>query len=159
MKPEVRSVDAQRLMEDLLQTLEHTQPVPLVISGNSMDPFLVHGRDTVFLSKLTGPVKRGDMVLYRRANGQYVLHRVYRVEQDTLQLIGDGQVRIEPGIRHDQLLAGVSAVRRKGKLLEPGNPVWAFYEKIWIRLIRCRPRLIGLCRRLRPGMELEEHRK
>lgn len=158
MKPEVRRIDPDRLMEDLLQTLEHTQPVPLVISGSSMDPFLVHGRDTVFLTKLTRPVKRGDMLLYRRANGQYILHRVYRAGEDTLQLIGDGQVHIEPGIRHSRVLAVVSAVRRKGRLLEPGHPTWVFYEKIWIRLIRCRPRLLGLYRRLRPGTESGEHR-
>lgn len=151
MKPEVRRVDPQVLMEDLLQTLEYTQAVPLVISGDSMYPFLVHGRDTVYLSKLTGPVKRGDMVLYRRNGGQYILHRVYRAGEQTLELIGDGQVGIEPGIGYSQLLAGVSAVRRKGRLLRPGHPVWFFYGKIWIRVIRCRPRLLGLYRRLHPG--------
>lgn len=150
MEPEVRKVDPQALMEDLLQTLEHTEAVPLVISGNSMYPFLVHGRDTVYLSKLTGPVKRGDMVLYRRNSGQYILHRVYRAGE-TLELIGDGQVGIEPGIGYSQLLAGVSAVRRKGRLLRPGHPVWFFYGKIWIRVIRGRPRLLGLYRRLHPG--------
>lgn len=150
MKGEIRAVAAEVLMEDLLQTLEYTDPVPLVISGSSMDPFLVHGRDTVFLSKLTRPPRRGDILLYRRANGRYILHRVFRAGK-TLQLIGDGQVGIEPGIRPEQVLAVVSAVRRKGKLLKPGHPVWAFYEKIWIRLIRIRPRLLGLYRRLRPG--------
>lgn len=156
MKPEVRSVDADLLVEDLLQTLTHTEPVPLVISGSSMAPFLVHGRDTVFLSKLTRRAKRGDMVLYRRAGGQYILHRVYRAEEKTLQLIGDGQVSIEPGIWHSQVLAVVTAVRRKDKLLKPGHPVWAFYEKIWIRLIRCRPHLLGLYRRMRSRAEHRE---
>lgn len=155
MKPEVRSMAAEELMADLLQTLEVTDPVPLVISGSSMDPFLVHGRDTVFLSKLTRPIKRGDMVLYRRAGGQYILHRVYRAGE-RLQLIGDGQVGIEPGIRPEQVLALVSAVRRNGKLLKPGHPTWVFYEKIWIRLIRSRPRLMGLYRRLRPRKDTME---
>ncbi len=147
MKPEIRSVEGEQLMADLLQTLEHTDPVPLVISGSSMDPFLVHGRDTVFLSKLSRPVKRGDMILYRHSGGQYILHRVYRAGE-CLELIGDGQLSIEPGIRQEQVLAWVSAVRRNGKLLQPGHPVWAFYEKIWIRLIRGRRHLIGLIRRL-----------
>lgn len=155
MKPEVRALAAEVLMEDLLKTLEVTDPVPLVISGSSMDPFLVHGRDTVFLSKLTRQPRRGDMLLYRRKNGQYVLHRVARAGQ-TLTLIGDGQVGLEPGIQAEQVLAVVSAVRRKGKLLKPGHPIWAFYEKIWIRLIRIRPRLLGLFRRLRPGRDTLE---
>lgn len=151
MDPKVRSMDAQILMEDLLQILEDTEAVPLLISGNSMAPFLVHSRDTVYLTKLTGPVKRGHMVLYRRTGGQYVLHRVFRAGADTLDMIGDGQVGVEPGIRYSQLLAAVSAVRRKGRLLKPGHPLWFFYEKIWIRVIRGRPRLLGLYRRLHPA--------
>ena len=156
MKADVRSVAADVYMEDLLQTLDYTESVPLVISGSSMDPFLVHGRDTVFLTKLKRPAKKGDMLLYRRMGGQYILHRVYKVQEDSLQTIGDGQLSIEPGIRPEQVLATVSAVRRKGKLLKPGHPTWVFYEKIWLRLIRIRPRLLRLYRRLRPGTEPAE---
>lgn len=143
MKHNIRSVSPEELMEDLLDLLEQTESVPLVISGNSMDPFLVHGRDTVYLSKVDRPVKRGDMILYRRISGQYILHRVYEVKEDTLILIGDGQVQLEPGIRREQVLALVSAVRRKDKLLEPGSFLWDFYEKVWIRVIRLRPRIFG----------------
>lgn len=151
MKADVRSVAAEEYMEDLLQTLEYTESVPLVISGSSMDPFLVHGRDTVFLTKLKRPVKKGDMLLYRRVGGRYVLHRVVKVQGQQLVLIGDGQLSIEPGIRTEQVLATVSAVRRKGKLLKPGHPTWVFYEKIWVRLIRIRPRLLRWYRRMRPA--------
>lgn len=142
MKHKVRSLAPEELMEDLLALLEQTEPVPLVISGSSMEPFLTHGRDTVFLSRIRQPLKRGDMVLYRRASGQYILHRVYAVNHDTLTMIGDGQVGLEPGIRREQALAVVSAVRRKGKLLEPGSFLWDFYEKAWIRTIRLRPYLL-----------------
>lgn len=142
MKHKVRSLAPEELMEDLLALLEQTEPVPLVISGSSMEPFLTHGRDTVFLSRIKTPLKQGDMVLYRRASGQYILHRVYAVNHDTLTMIGDGQVGLEPGIRREQALAVVSAVRRKGKLLEPGSFLWDFYEKAWIRTIRLRPYLL-----------------
>ena len=159
MEPEVRSVRAELYMDDLLQTLEVTEQVPLVISGSSMDPFLVHGRDTVFLTKWQPPAKRGQMLLYRRSNGQYVLHRVYKAGERELQLIGDGQLTVEPGIRPEQVLAIVSAVRRKGKLVKPSHPVWLFYEKIWIRLIRGRGRLLRLYRRLQSGAASMEHKK
>ncbi len=142
MEHKVRCVPAEALMEDLLELLEQTEPVPLVISGSSMSPFLVHGRDTVFLVKVKRPLKRGDMILYRRRSGQYILHRIYKAEQDTLTLIGDGQGGLEPGICREQVLALVSAVRRKGKLLKPGNFLWDFYEKVWIRMLRIRPRLL-----------------
>lgn len=147
MEHKVRSIAPEELMDDLLALLEQTEPVPLVISGNSMAPFLIHGRDTVFLSRIKAPLKRGDMVLYRRASGQYVLHRVYSAEGDTLTMVGDGQAGLEPGIPMEQTLALVSAVRRKGKLLEPGSFLWDFYEKTWIRMIRLRPYILRYLRK------------
>ena len=147
MEHNIRSVSPQELIEDLLALLEQTEPVPLVISGNSMAPFLIHGRDTVFLANVKAPLKRGDMVLYRRLGGQYILHRICQVREDSFCMVGDGQCQIEPGIRKEQILATVCAVRRNGKLLEPGSLVWAFYEKVWIRIIRLRPRLLRLMKK------------
>ena len=54
-------------------------------------------------------------------------------------MVGDAQTRLEPGIRQDQVLAVVTAVRRKGKLLQKGNFWWDFFEKVWIRMVPLRP--------------------
>ena len=59
------------------------------------------------------------MILYRRDNGAYILHRIYRVTPDDYWL--------------------VTAVRRKEKLLQPGSFWWDFFEKVWIRMIPLRP--------------------
>ena len=99
MEHNVRVIEPELLMEQLPELLEKTQAVPLVISGNSMAPFLIHGRDTVYLSRVTRPLKRGDMILYRRDCGAYVLHRVFRWEGETLTMVGDAQWDLEPGIR------------------------------------------------------------
>lgn len=139
MVHKIRQLPPQVLVPQLLELLEQTQAVPLLVTGGSMNPFLVHGRDTVYLSKVTRPVKRGDILFYQRDNGQYVLHRVCRAEGEKLCLVGDAQTQREPGIRRDQILAVVTAVRRKGKLLEPGSFWWDFFEKVWIRMIPLRP--------------------
>lgn len=142
MEADLRVLPPEELMEQLLGLLDVAEQVPLVISGSSMYPFLHHRRDTVYLSKVTGLLKRGDMILYRRPSGQYVLHRILRVGQGTYDLLGDRQTVVEPGIRDSQVLAVVTAVRRDGKLLRPGERVWDFYEKCWISMIRLRPWLI-----------------
>lgn len=139
MEHKVKVLEPEQLMPRLLEILEVTEPVPLVISGSSMTPFLVHGRDTVYLSKVKSPLCRGDMVLYRRDSGNYVLHRVYRVERDTYTMVGDAQTWLEKGIRPDQILAKVTAVRRKGKLLQPGSFWWKFFETIWLGMVPLRP--------------------
>ena len=142
METDLRVLPPEELMEQLLGLLDVAEQVPLVISGSSMYPFLHHRRDTVYLAKITEPLKRGDMILYQRGSGQYVLHRIIRVGQGTYDLLGDRQTVIEPGIPENRVLAVVTAVRRDGKLLKSGDPTWDFYEKCWIRLIRLRPWLI-----------------
>lgn len=142
MEHKVKVLEPEQLMPKLLEMLEVTEPVPLVISGSSMTPFLVHGRDTVYLSKEKEPLRRGDMVLYRRDSGNYILHRVYRVEETTFTMVGDAQTWLEPGIRPDQILAIVTAVRRKGKVLQPGSFWWDFFEKVWIRMVPLRPAMM-----------------
>lgn len=142
MEANLRVLPPEELMEQLLSLLDHAEQVPLVISGSSMFPFLHHRRDTVYLSRVTRPLKAGDMILYRRLSGQYVLHRIIRAGQGKYDLLGDRQVTVEPGIRDSQILAVVTAVRRDGKLLEPDSFLWKFFETCWIRVVRLRPWII-----------------
>ena len=144
MEPKLKILPPEQLMPLLPRLLEDAAAIPLVISGNSMSPFLVHGRDTVFLSKLSAQPKRGDMLLYRRDNGAYVLHRVYRREGNACTMVGDAQQGLEPGIRDDQIIAMVTAVRRKGKLLKKGSFWWWFFEHFWLWALPCRPTLTQL---------------
>lgn len=139
MEHKVRVIEPEALMEQLPQLLQEAESVPLIISGSSMSPFLIHGRDTVYLSKVTEPLKKGDMILYRRRSGAYILHRIYRVRDGVYDLVGDGQWGIEPGIRPEQILAVVKTVRRKGKLLRPGSLQWEFFEHLWLDLLPLRP--------------------
>ena len=132
------------IMEPLLGILDEAETVPLVISGSSMSPFLIHGRDTVYLSKPRRPLKKGDMVLYQRHNGAYVLHRILKADHDCCTMVGDAQTCPESGIQFHQIRAIVTAVCRKGRLLRSGCFVWDFFEKVWIRLVPLRPAMIRL---------------
>ncbi len=144
MEQRKQKVDTSLLLEEYRKLLETVDQLPLLISGNSMSPFLVHGRDTVYLTKVNRPLKRGDIVLYRRKNGAYILHRIYAVEGNTFSMVGDAQTEIERGIAKAQIFAVVCSVIRKGQHLSPGCFWWNFFEKVWIRLIPFRPFLVGL---------------
>lgn len=142
MEHKVRVLPPEALAEQLPELLAATAAVPLVITGNSMSPFLVHLRDTVYLSAISTAPKRGDIVFYRRDSGAYVLHRICKAGDDTFRLVGDAQTRVEDGIRREQLLAVASAVCRKGKLLKKGSFWWDFFETVWLWLLPVRPLLI-----------------
>ena len=140
MKKEIRTLPPEVLLEEYRRLLQEHEDVelPLVVSGNSMSPFLVGGRDKVFLARPKAPARRGQILLYRRESGQYVLHRVYRTEQDTMTMVGDAQQELEPGIHADQVIAVVTRVERKGKPMGPGSFWWEFFDKVWIRLVPLR---------------------
>lgn len=157
MESKMRVLSPEELIPPLLELLEEADCVPLVISGNSMGPFLAHGRDTVYLSRVDQPLKRGDMILYRRDSGQYVLHRIYQTGSGIYTLVGDAQTQLEPGIRLEQVLARVCMVRRKGRLLKHGSLCWKFFEHVWIRLVPLRPRIMALYARVsRPFRNITE---
>ena len=141
MESNVKVLSPEELMPPLLELMEETDCVHLVISGSSMTPFLVHGRDTVYLTKVHRALQKGDMILYRRDSGSYILHRIYHVEADSFILVGDAQTELEYGVRQDQILALVCAVRRKGRLLQSGSFWWDFFQNIWIRMVPLRPLL------------------
>ena len=136
MQPEILLEEYRQLLED-----ENITALPLVISGNSMSPFLVHGRDTVYLSHLDRPAKRGDVLLYKRDSGAYILHRVYKADKDSYTMVGDAQTQLEQDIRPDQIIAIMTSALRKGKLQKKGSFWWEFFEKLWIRIIPLRPML------------------
>lgn len=146
MEHKLRIIEPVALMEQLPQLLSEAESIPLVISGNSMAPFLKHGRDTVYLRRITQSPQKGDIVLYQRPCGAYVLHRIYRHKADRYELVGDGQLGIEPGIRRDQMIAIVNTVRRNGKLLHKGSFCWGFFSRVWLSLLPLRPFLFRIYR-------------
>lgn len=144
MEHNKKQLQQDELLQILPQLLSEGASVPLLISGDSMYPFLKGGRDTVYLSAVTAPLRPGDMVLYRRNGGSMVLHRIIALGESGLCLLGDRQVSREWGVDPASVAATVTAVRRKGKLLRPGHPRWFFFAKLWPKLIPLRPYLIKL---------------
>lgn len=136
--------DTQMYMEKYRLLLASGETLSLPVLGSSMSPFLVHGRDTVWLTAPGKPLKAGDIVLYRRSNGQYILHRIYKAHDGTYTLIGDAHTVLESGIREDQIFGIVVYARRKGKIQKPGTFCWFFFERIWIRMIPMRPLLLRI---------------
>lgn len=104
--------------------------IPVPVRGVSMRPFLRTG-DTVWLEPIRGPVKPGDILLFQRPNGQYILHRVHRRFRDgSFGMLGDSQVAVEP-VEADWLRGRVTHTRCRGRDTAPGSLRWWFYQTPW----------------------------
>lgn len=126
--------------------------VPVYISGNSMNPFLVSRRDVVYLKCFDGSdLTKGKILLFRRKDGQLVLHRLYRKLSDgKLQVVGDGQVQLEK-IDKAQVVAVVSDIERKGRKRSAGSLGWKAVDFFWRLLMPIRPLIMRVWRRLKTG--------
>lgn len=133
-----RVVDTNEYVSVLRELAEEGRVVSMLIAGSSMSPFLCHNRDYIYFTKPDRELRRGDMVFYQRDTGQYVMHRIYKRKKDGYYMVGDAQTQIEGPLRGDQIFARIIKVKRKGRIIEPGNFWWEFFEHVWIRIIPMR---------------------
>lgn len=120
----------EELMPFMKECLEAGLPVKFSPRGTSMLPMIRQRIDCVELSPAPDELKKYDIPLYQRENGQYVLHRVIKVE-DTYTCCGDNQNILEPGIRHDQVIAVVTAFTRGDKAHSVKEPGYQIYCRFW----------------------------
>lgn len=103
-------------MEDLVPLLqlqmENGGEAMLAVRGYSMMPMLISDRDWVWLKADCSHVKSGDVILYRRDNGRYVLHRIVQLG-DPFICCGDNQWQKEQ-VYPRQLIAVVTSFERNG---------------------------------------------
>lgn len=121
-------------MDDLVplfrERLAAGQSVRFSPRGVSMLPLLQEGRDSVVLSPLPDELKKYDLVLYRRDDGSYVLHRIVAAGR-TYTCIGDNQFTAEPGLRRDQMIAVVTAFSQGDRLVSAQSPMYKIYCRVW----------------------------
>ncbi len=157
-----------KLSPVLLECLEQGQEVVLPITGTSMTPFLRHGRDQVVL-KRTDPtaMQPGDVPLYRRPDGSYVLHRIIQRDDGMTRIrlgersvlptagqgvqytmLGDAQLQEESGVIPEQIVAVAVAFLRGDKRQACTHPAYRRRVVVWQRLLPLRHRLMTVYRLL-----------
>lgn len=143
-------LDTQAFLDMVCELLQQGQRhVAIPVAGSSMTPFL-HNGDTVYLDLLDSPPKNGDIVLYTRAGGRYILHRIKKVlPNGSFVMVGDARQELELIPNRAQIYARVTSARHKGKLMRPGHPRWWFYQHVWLWLVPIRYPLMRFIPRLK----------
>lgn len=127
---------------------EGAESVPVPVAGTSMCPFLRHG-DTVYLDLPRRALKKGDIVLFTRPDGRYILHRIAKAcPPDGFLLLGDNQISPE-AVPEARICAIVTSARCGGKLVFPDSARWRFYAGPWLVLTPHRTKIAALRGKLR----------
>ena len=111
--------------------------VKFTVTGISMFPFLSNRRDQVTVSRADF-VKKYDVVLHRRKNGDYILHRVIGIKNGTYIIAGDNETEKEYGVEKSQIIAKAISFTRKGVEISPDNLVYKIYSRLWLLLFPLR---------------------
>ena len=156
-----RMIDTETFLAQCRERLNAGETVPLVVTGGSMTPFLVHKRDAVLLSKIDAPVRRGDIILYTRAPGLLILHRACHIKPEGVYFAGDAQTRLEGPVAQERMVARAVAATRKGKQIAPGSSWWEFFRGFWRWVRPARPFFMGAYGKVHAlaGHKHEQHRK
>ena len=117
----------------LEEVLKEQGKLILTAEGNSMLPCIRPKKDILILELVKEKVRRHQVILYRRKNGSYVLHRVMEVsEHNGYVLCGDHQYRKEYGVRTEQILAVLTGFYRGNQYIDcEKNKKYKQYVKLW----------------------------
>ncbi len=110
--------------------------------GDSMEPILKNRQNFVLLEKAEGILKKYDLPLYKRPNGQYVLHRIIKVRKNDYITCGDNRWKKEV-IPHEWVIACTSGYYKGKSFISVDDKDYKKYlktlgmrrKKLWIKSI------------------------
>lgn len=82
--------------------------------GDSMFP-IIRERDLLIIEAVKQPLRVGDVPLYKRDSGQYVLHRIVAIKNGKYSMKGDNRNSVERGITDRQILGVLTGIVRDGR--------------------------------------------
>ena len=108
--------DKAVMMEEIRLLISEGKTVSLTVKGNSMNPFFVHLRDQITL----GPwkkedIKKGTVALVKDIKGNYIIHRIIKVEGENVILIGDGNIGLSEIASFENIIGIMYGITRKGR--------------------------------------------
>ena len=99
--------------------------------GDSMWPLLHNKKDAIRVVSTDSRLKKHDVALYIRSNGQYVLHRVMKVYADSYVMCGDSQFNLEYGIKDEQVIGKLDGFYRGDRYHTVKDLCYKLYTFVW----------------------------
>ena len=139
-----KNVNLSEIYDVMQEMLESGGTVNFNPNGTSMLPTIMNHGDRVVIKKPEGKLKKYDLPLYRRADGQFVLHRIVRVYDNSYGMCGDNQWRIEKGITDSNIIGVVTKIIRKGKTIDvEKSKLYKIYVFIWVNMLPFRHLIVS----------------
>lgn len=94
-------------------------PVTTRLHGRSMEPTIRYMKDPVTIIPVDRELVPGDVVLFERADGVHVVHRLYWISEDkqTVQTWGDNCYSPDVPVEISKVLGIVVSFKKEGQIL------------------------------------------
>ena len=112
------------------EQLRAGRPVAAFTSGVSMQPLLYENKTHVLIEPLSRPLKVGELPIFLRPDGKYVIHRVIKVEDDFYFTRGDSCIGLEK-VPKDWMLGVVTEIYRNKKYIKVTDKKYRIYVWVW----------------------------
>ena len=135
------------MLEEVRRMIGEGCAVTIRVRGGSMRPFIKGGRDSV---RLISPqsLRRHDIVLAKITEGYYVLHRIIKIADKQLTLMGDGNLETLEHCGEKDVIAKVEAIIKEGREVSPAAmrerlrvALWLLLKPLYRCLLSVRKRL------------------
>lgn len=140
---EIKKTDNDILFPVIEETINSGTDVKLKVSGTSMYPLVGSRRDSVLLTKVK-ELKVGDVPLFKRDDGKYVLHRIVKIKNGAYGMRGDFEQKIEYPVMPDAIIAVAKGFYRNEKYISCENFWYKMYKFFWMRTVAIRPFIIKI---------------
>ena len=135
------------VIDIILEKLDEGGTVTFTPNGTSMLPMLRDGQDIVMLKKPNGRLRLYEVALYKRENGQYVLHRVLDFGNDGSYIMcGDNQWEPEHGITPDMVIGRLDSWYKGKKEYKTDGKRYLRYVRFWCKSLKRRRRILKIRR-------------
>ena len=124
------------------EVLDSGSEISLMASGVSMEPYIRDKTDKITLVKVSRELKKGDVPLYKRDNGKFVLHRIVGIGDEGYIMRGDNQWVTEYPVKKSSIKAVLKSVERNGKVFSADGAYSKLYS-LFLPAIRFRRKMMN----------------
>ena len=140
---EMLRIPAEQALALLEENFRQNRSAAVLVTGTSMVPFLRHEKDHVRLAPPTGDYRVGQLLLFHLGD-RLILHRLRKKRDGKLLMNGDGQCHCEVILPEQGVAVGTHVIRRSGRVISCGSPLWRILSALWYPTRPLRPRLLRL---------------
>ncbi len=109
--------------------LRNGEVVGISTKGNSMLPLMKGGKTQVIVEPVNRELSIGEMPVYMRKDGAYILHRVVDMDENYYYIRGDNCVTLER-VPKGNVLGVATELRRNGRIIRPTDWHYRLYVRI-----------------------------